>query len=165
MAPKHRTDTYKYLHNMAEWLIGLPWEERVASTVGSLTIARVTEFNPNLTTGLLHSKTIQRGDPRLERTDQFFYEGNDYGLPTRIASTGWASESQGVQMRETTISYDEDGLFPVSTTNAAGHTERFVYQPGLGVPAIAVDAQGRVTRFKYDGFGRLRSGTVRTSRI
>src|SRR5690606_32691268 len=58
--------------------------------------------------------------------------------------------------RQTTLSYDEDQVFPTEITNALGHTTRVVYDARFGVPALMADPNNVVQKFSYDGFGRLR---------
>jgi RHS repeat-associated protein len=47
-------------------------------------------------------------------------------------------------------------MFPETVTNDLGHTTRAVHHPVFGVPVWVREANGRVTRSRYDGFGRLR---------
>jgi RHS repeat-associated protein len=54
-----------------------------------------------------------------------------------------------------------DGRFPTMTTNAAGHTERAVYDPLLGLVSNSSGPNGIQTCYTYDPFGRKTSETAR----
>jgi RHS repeat-associated protein len=53
------------------------------------------------------------------------------------------------------VSYDAEGIFPYAARNALGHTTYSKRDAGLGVMTAAVDANGLVTRWQHDGFGRV----------
>jgi RHS repeat-associated protein len=58
--------------------------------------------------------------------------------------------------RVTRYSYDKEGVYGATMTDAAGHRVTTLRHPALGVPVLATDAVQVTTKFKYDGFGRLR---------
>ena len=73
------------------------------------------------------------------------------GLPAEVTVAG---SDAG---RVTRTSYDDiEGMYPVKTTNPAGHITLSVFVPGLDRIAWTRDSNGRVTRMRYDGFGRIR---------
>ena len=63
---------------------------------------------------------------------------NPVGQPPRVTSRGWTA----------------DGRFMQSQTNAEGHVERVTWDPALALPVTVQDANGLVTRYAYDEFGR-----------
>jgi RHS repeat-associated protein len=103
--------------------------------------------------GLLEFEEIQKngGADLALNVD---YEYNDDGLRTKTTTISPGSgESRAVSLR-----YDPtERMFPEVETNAAGHEVRNVFEPGLAVVAWSKEPNGRIVRFTYDGFGRLRS--------
>jgi len=63
---------------------------------------------------------------------------NPVGQPARVTSRGWTP----------------DGRFPQSHTNAEGYVEHVTWDPVLARPLSVQDANGLVTRYAYDEFGR-----------
>jgi YD repeat-containing protein len=51
-------------------------------------------------------------------------------------------------------SYDANGQFAVSATNALSHTESYEYDERFGLPTRHTGPNGLVTTWEYDGFGR-----------
>jgi YD repeat-containing protein len=91
------------------------------------------------------------------------YVRNDIGQVLEETTTGnvtavhpvsgeWAAVSQA---RKRFIVYDMFG-YPREVKNALGQTEEMIFEPELGVLAAHRDANGIVTTYRYDGFGRLR---------
>ena len=75
----------------------------------------------------------------------------EHGLPQTV------SAAAGEIRRVSRTVYDGvEFLYPTKTTNSAGHDMRAVFVPGLDRVAWTRDANGRVTRMRYDGFGRIR---------
>ncbi|MDR7335406.1 RHS repeat-associated core domain-containing protein [Roseateles asaccharophilus] len=52
------------------------------------------------------------------------------------------------------------GLFPITTTNALGHTENFEYDPRFGAVTKRTDANGKVSSVTLDDFGRKTRATA-----
>jgi YD repeat-containing protein len=59
------------------------------------------------------------------------------------------------------LSYSEEGRFPVKTTNATGQVEYSVYNPELGVLIQSTGPNGIHTCYTYDDFGWKTSETAR----
>jgi len=59
-----------------------------------------------------------------------------------------------IEARIATTEYDSLGQFPVKVTNEMGHSVSTTYDPAFGVPLTKTDANGLVTRYEYDTWGR-----------
>lgn len=75
------------------------------------------------------------------------------GLAITVDSGGNLSTG-GTVTRATVTAYDNRGRFPVSMTNALGHTETYDdYDQGLGVLKQMTGANDLTTSWTYDSFG------------
>jgi RHS repeat-associated protein len=61
--------------------------------------------------------------------------------------------------RETSVTWDPEGVYPVTTTDALGFTRTRLFHPALGVPIVDTDVDSVTTMSTYDGFARPRSAT------
>lgn len=52
------------------------------------------------------------------------------------------------------VSDNQAGLYPSTQTNAAGHVQQLQHHNAYGQPTREQDANGLVTQYTYDGFGR-----------
>ncbi|WP_375745993.1 FG-GAP-like repeat-containing protein [Corallococcus interemptor] len=142
-----------YFNDATAWLVGLPAvvSETSVSPDAGLSQTRVvsTTYVPGTT--LVATRTVAPGEPTLELVTT--YQRDPDGLPRQIALSG-----AGMIARITTLTYDTlDRTHPATLTNALGHTVSYAYHPGLGLPAVRVDANGLSSVWQYDGFGRLRT--------
>ncbi|WP_233561169.1 hypothetical protein, partial [Sorangium cellulosum] len=80
-----------------------------------------------------------------------FFAGS-WGHPGRLV--GPAQDAFG-HRRTSTTELDDEGIFPQSYVNAAGHTTIVAYDDALGVLLRRVDPNQLVTEWQVDGFGRL----------
>jgi YD repeat-containing protein len=82
----------------------------------------------------------------------------DVGRSTALRPDGVVVE-QADQTRRSTVAYDTvDGVFPLRSRNAKGHTTQYLFHPGLGVLLATEDPNGVLTHSRFDGFGRYRGG-------
>ena len=81
-------------------------------------------------------------------TDQ---PASKYGQPDSESISGTGVTA----LRTTRYEYDSAGYFPARVINPLAHAVQTVTRPIDGQPASITDADGRVTRFGYDGFGLL----------
>ncbi|MEX2745985.1 FG-GAP-like repeat-containing protein [Rhizobium mongolense] len=133
-----------------DWLISLPAE--TATRVGQFDPARTPLLRTTRYSwddiGQLLSAVIEPDHPELRRTVTFEYAS---GLIRKVTSFGTSGS------RTVAVGYDEDEVHPRRITNALGHTASIRMHAGLDVPLVTIDPNGVMTRFVYDGFGRLRS--------
>ncbi|WP_051311845.1 FG-GAP-like repeat-containing protein, partial [Zooshikella ganghwensis] len=152
------TDTYgqqqsttvnTYLNDEDHWLIGLPTQTQTTNVgVAGDSQTRTTQFSYDATTGALTQRIQEPSQGDYVLTTEFKYDsfGNLIEEQTQGAK---------VTARKQTYTYDADGRFLISTTNALGHTSAQTLHPYWGSPVISMDANGLVTTYEYDDFGRL----------
>ncbi len=143
----HVTRTVK--NDVNKWMLGLPDTQTECSTGNGLTSCRtitrtVNEFGEVITESTSSSDALE--DTKLFVT----YERDKFGNVTKTL----ADDAFGNHREGTTV-YDDDGMFPVNHINALGHTTKTEYDEVLGVLKRVTNANGLVTDFEYDGFGRL----------
>jgi len=142
----------------ASWLIGQMMHVLQTSTTRSgQNVTRETAYEYYPDTGLLWKTVVepqQKSRPESDGSDYYLetaFERDIYGLVTAVKQVGSG------QTRTEKLAYDDtDHTFPKSVTDAAGHISWFVFHPGLGVLAVARDANGLDTFYQYDGFAQLR---------
>lgn len=156
-----------YVHNTADWLIGVPIEQKTTATPcsGYTSADPATELKSSVRTtydGLAYGATPAKG------------------LATSVAETNAAGTSHSIVTKTTydplgrvrtviepnagttEIQYTPgDAGGPVTSTktiNALGHTTTTTLDPGRGLPLTVTDPNGQVTRTEYDALGRLVKG-------
>ena len=140
----------RYQNDPVSWLVGLPVEASQTSTVQGVAQVRRLSYEYKPGTVLLKKTTVEPNDPLLEViTEQL---RDDDGLLNEVRTTG-----VGMVTRSTHFTYDSlERVHPASVINSLGHTVTHAYHPALGLPAAKVDENGLMTRWQYDGFGRVR---------
>ncbi|MCY1000864.1 FG-GAP-like repeat-containing protein [Myxococcus sp. MISCRS1] len=104
-----------------------------------------TENEPSLVS---ETSTATTSETYLKTT----FARNAKGLVEQVSQQG----ANGVTRSET-VTYDSvDQTQLSSTTDAQGHTWRYLFHPGLGVLAQTKDPNDAHVRLQYDGFGRQR---------
>ncbi len=157
-----KTTTNSYTaDNTSLWLLGRLTGSSVASAAtGKSTLTRASSFTYHGTTGLLETETVEPGDNTLKLTTTYGYDafGNKTsvsvaGLAITVDSSGNVSTGSSVS-RTSVTAYDSKGRFPISSTNALGHTETYDdYDQGLGVLKSLTGANSLTTTWTYDSFG------------
>ena len=146
---EHTVNTH-YDNDETQWLIGLATRtEDTRSTPFAPSQTRTHAFRFDGTTGVLLEQTIEPDNGDLMLSTQFFYDG--LGNPTVTRQTG-----AGIKAAITRLTYTDDGRFLKTSTNALGHTTSQTVDPFWGVMLTNTDANGKVTRYQYDSFGRLK---------
>lgn len=106
-------------------------------------------WNTNRT---LASETFQNGIANQQKLTAYTYPGTNYGLPLSVTVT--ASGDQNAGGRTTSTTYSPDGYFPLSVTNALGHTATTVVRLRDGLPISVTDPNGLRTLTTYDAFSQ-----------
>lgn len=168
-----KTTTNTYDNDATTWKLGRLRTANVASTgpAGHASVTRNSSFTYN-NEGLLETEKVQPGDPTYELTTTYGYD--QFGNKTNVTVSGPNLSvdgngnygSSGTVSRSTSTVYDSNGRFPTSTTNALGHSESYTgYDQVLGVLTQLTGANGLVTSWEYDGFGRKKKETRADSTI
>jgi RHS repeat-associated protein len=144
-----RTTTFEHRADPSPRILGIVTNVRELSTVGGVSQERTVSIVPD-DHGLPKTQTIEPNAADLTLVTEFVRD--EVGLPLEVIMTG-RDGSVNPQPRKTTTQYDSLG-YPQVVINSVGHRESFVYHHGLGVPLARLDANGVLTQFAYDGFGR-----------
>jgi RHS repeat-associated protein len=163
------TTATTYQNRPDVWLVSLPRLRTVVSKmdIDGRAIPRRTGFEFD-DRGRLFRKIDEPGSddgtsfaPLSGAADgvQTLYTQYDYNADGLIVRTTTADHLDGTgEARVDTTTYDDaERMFPVSTRDALQHESRTAYEPGLGMVALRIDPNGVITRYQYDGFGRLRA--------
>jgi RHS repeat-associated protein len=136
----------------------VPWTIKNHLTSSSTTTTRTGE--PAYT----RSVTIENNGPGglpSKKTDDIgivtTYAYNACGLPVTTTVSG-----TGITTRTSTLEYDAKKRFVLKATNPLGHSAESTYDPLYGNALTQKDANGLITSFAYDGFGRLKETTSPT---
>ncbi|MGI0116627.1 FG-GAP-like repeat-containing protein, partial [Zooshikella sp. RANM57] len=141
--------TNTYQNDESNWLIGLATQTQATNVgVSGDSQTRTTQFSYDATTGALTQRIQEPGQGDYVLTTDFKYDsfGNLIEEQTQGAK---------VATRKQTYTYDAQGRFLTSTTNALGHKAQQTSDAFWGVPLTTTDANGLVTQYSYDNFGRL----------
>ncbi|MDC3982187.1 RHS repeat-associated core domain-containing protein [Polyangium jinanense] len=130
------------------WVLGqLETQEECSAALNLSQCLKVTRTNTPY--GEVRAESTETGDGSPETRLLVVLERDEFGNVTDVA----ADDAYG-HHRSVHIELDPEGIFPESYTNAAGHTTRVEFDPGLGVLAKLTDPNGLVTKWTHDGFGR-----------
>jgi RHS repeat-associated protein len=137
-----------YDNDPATWRLGELRHEQACSAALGKTQCRATALDYD---GHGEVSAVTVGDPADAGTQLWVALAHDkYGHVTHTT----AEDAFG-HHREGCVSYDAEGIFPHAARNALGHTTYSKQDAGLGVVTAVIDANGLVTRFQHDGFGRV----------
>jgi RHS repeat-associated protein len=140
----HRT----YDNDPAAWLIGKLRTEEVCSSALGMTQCRSTALEYDDRGEMRAASVGDAADPGTQLWVTFVHDKHGHVVHAT------ADDAFG-HHRDGCVSYDAEGIFPYAARNALGHTTYSKRDAGLGVMTAAVDANGLVTQFQHDGFGRV----------
>lgn len=89
---------------------------------------------------------------------------NGYGLPKTVTQQGYGNSNTDLN-RVVTTTYSDDGYFPKTVTNDAGHISTTEVNLKHGQPDWVTDANENKVTYTYDSFGRVESATVPGGKI
>jgi len=142
-----------YSNDPTHWLIGALTKSVVTKTnPDGAAITRTSEFNYD-TNGFLQQTITEPNDPALSVTKTV----NRDVFGNIISTTNsWLDPITKMQKSTTdNVTYDTEGRFILTKTNALQQTTSQTIDPKYGTPLKTTDLNGLVTTHKYDGFGRL----------
>jgi RHS repeat-associated protein len=141
-----RTVSAVYSNDPNRWVLGLPLRE--ASAFRSPSASEVDRLTTRVfdTDGRLLQESLEPGTPNARVTDHR-YDGRGQLAASTMSAEGGAP-------RITTRSYDDLG-FLTETRNAVGHRDLYQWDAVSGKPLSHTAPDQAVTRYQYDGFGRL----------
>jgi len=144
-----KTTTNTYSNNIEKWHLGRLTKTMVQSQTplfGEAT--RTSSFLYDDVTGLVVQEVIEPDNAALKLVTDFIYDavGNKVSVTVSAADVG---------VRTSSTTYEPTyKTFPVSVTNAVGHTETREYDPAFGKRTILTGPNGLTTTWTYDGLGR-----------
>ena len=134
------------------------------------TQTRASAFEYDPVSGLLTKEIIEPDDTNLCLVTSYTYDsfGNKTAATTRNCNgsagsvAGTNSEAAApaagsmaiIESRTSSTTYDSQGRFPTSSTNALGQTETKTYNPNYGTVATLTGPNDLTTTWTYDSFGK-----------
>ena len=112
----------------------------------------------------LGNRGLNDSIPVIHPPDVFTYDANNL-----VSETHWQYDSHGNVISETTApygasefigntyTYDSDGRYILTDTDAIGHTTTYSGYNKFGKPSTVTDYRGRVTTCTYDSWGNVAS--------
>jgi RHS repeat-associated protein len=150
---KKQTDN-TYANDPAKWFLGRLTRASVASTVNVVTQTRVSAFEYDSVTGFLNKEIIEPDTANVQFRLDTAYTFDAFGNRNTTTVSSPATGTAAVATRSTTTTYDASGQFPITTSNALGHTETKIFDPGLGAIKTLTGPNALTTAWQYDSFGR-----------
>jgi RHS repeat-associated protein len=135
-----------FSNDTTNWLFLLT-ATATTNTVGSSIITRTISFGYDVGTDFLNHQTTEPGSGTLLLDSA--YTLDVFGNRTAATITGSAITS-----RTTSATFDAQGRFALTTTNAKGHVDSYTYDPRFGGVTGHTDPNGAVSSTTYDSFGR-----------
>lgn len=134
-------------NDASNWLIGKVTMEKACSTSLNETQCRTTSRTYNARG---EAETEDRGDPADPTTTRkTAFTRDDFGNLILVT----ADDAFG-NPRSACITYEKEGIFPYAYSRAVGQVSRLAFDAGLGVPTASKDANGLITIWQHDAFGR-----------
>jgi RHS repeat-associated protein len=133
---------------IAAWLISLP-KSRIVSGNGFDAQIQVFAYSHD-DRGRLTEVIRDPGSNVAGANRTITYTPDAYGNVRRIETA-----AAGQTTRVVTIGYDSRNLFPETITNPKGQVSRVGFDDRFGMRTLAVDPNGIIQRWSYDGFGRV----------
>ncbi|MEQ1622937.1 MAG: RHS repeat-associated core domain-containing protein, partial [Methylococcales bacterium] len=134
------------------------------------TASRASAFEYDAVSGLLTKEIIEPDNSDLCLVTTYTYDsfGNKTGATTRNcngsagSNPGTNSEAAApvatsvavIETRTSTTTYDSQGRFPTTSTNALGQAETKTYNPNFGTVATLTGPNALTTSWTYDSFGK-----------
>ena len=144
--------TNSYDHKVAtNWHLGRLSNSTVRKAGGGKDpVTRNSEFKYSPTTGLLVSETIEPGNSLSSKKA---YEHDNFGNITDTTVT--ITDGGATKTRNSSSAYGSKGRFLLSESNQLGHTVSYEYDTSRALLLSTTDIAGKTTRFTYDPFGTL----------
>ncbi|WP_217509834.1 RHS repeat-associated core domain-containing protein [Herbaspirillum sp. C9C3] len=116
------------------------------------TMTRTSSFEYDAATGLLTKEVIEPDNAQLRLETSYTYDA--YGNKVSATTSSAASGAAAVAPRTSGTTYDANGQFPVTSTNALGQSESRTYDARFGKVTSLTGPNGLTTQWQYDSFGR-----------
>lgn len=159
--------SHQYTHNTSDWLLGLVTRITKNVTVpGEAAVIRKSVSGYDLSTGRKTQEQLLN-----PADDTVLYEtlyGKDENGIVQVDSYGHnlavTVNGPDFTSRTTKVAYDSTGRYVTSKTNALNHSASTTYYAdthiNAGLPLTSTNANGLVTHYTYDNFGRKKVVTA-----
>ena len=152
-------------NNTTHWCLGRPHRTATTSTLGNGTSrtqanaqtidyaqCRVTDEVTNVDTA--NQPTVLSVATHLE------FAANACGRASSLSVTGRRSNGTALPPRTTSFDFGSNCLTPIKVTDPLGKSVTQTLNPAVGVVISELDANGRLTQFEPDAFGRTTKITL-----
>jgi RHS repeat-associated protein len=142
-----KTTTHSFTNDTANWRLGRMTAASVTSQNAQGSATRTLGFGYDSATGLITREEIEPGQPLLRLQTDYVYDA--FGNKTQATVSG-----ADILPRSASATYDPQGRFVLSKTNALAQSESRQHDPRFGVPTSHIDSNNLTTAWSYDSFGR-----------
>jgi len=140
------TTNNTFSNNTTNWLFLLT-QEAVINVVGSSNITRTTAFAYATGTDYLNQVVVEPGSSTLLQQTTYTLDGFGNRTVAQVSGSNFTT-------RTSHASYDTQGRFILTATDALGHVQHYTSDPAFGGLLTHTDLNGLVTSWTYDTFGR-----------
>ena len=113
---------------------------------------RTSAFDYDPASGLLVREILEPDTPALRLETAYTYDA--YGNRSAATVSSPATGSAAIAARTSSTAYDPRGQFPLSSSNALGHSESKTLDPRFGAVTRLTGPNGLTTQWQYDSLGR-----------
>lgn len=124
------------------------WLAVFLSNAFAATQTRTSSFTYDNVTGLLLTETVEPDSPAFTVTTAYTYDDFGNVLTTTVSGTDITS-------RTSSATYEANGRFALTQTNALGHTQSTVTDDKFSVVTSQTGPNSITTDWVYDDFGRV----------
>ena len=142
-----KTTNNTYNNDFTNWVLGQLTFSKVIATNGQGSEYRESSFTYDPTTGRLLTEVIEPNRSSFTLTTAYGYDS--FGNRTSKTLSG-----PGIVSRTESQTFTANGQFPLTKTNALGHSESYVYDPKYGTVTSQTGPNNLTATWSYDGFGR-----------
>jgi hypothetical protein len=174
-------ETYQYTRNAADWIVRLATRIELRDGAGVPFAVRVTYYDGDPFTGLPEGQASRGLITRMQelrlldvRLPADYTTGRDLtslgfehqgtgdtsgyystAMSVRRDPRGNVAEQKDPLGASLLFTFDGDGVYPASATDALGRTTSLTFDPRAGEPEKIAYADGRSVRYEHDAVGRL----------
>ena len=138
-----------FLNDTTNWVLGQLQTQKECSTAAGLSKCRTLTRHTTVY-GEVHDDTIGSDEGIPDTQLSVTYDRDAFGNVVTVTADDAFSHH-----RVSGTTYDGEGIYPITLTNAAMQVSHTTFDPGLGVLETYVDPNQLTTTRKYDSFGRL----------
>lgn len=147
------TASLGYSNDASSWCIGLPVTASITTTAPDQpALTRTSAYTVDSLACRITQETDEPNTATLRRTSAYTFDG--CGNVASITLTGARPDGTAMPVRVTRFNHGARCQFVESITNAANETTNYNWHPDFGMATRRTDANGLVTYWAIDEFGR-----------